>query len=118
MMTARQTADLIAAHAAALALFARQWCDTPEDAVQDAFCKLVRLHTPPGDPADRFWELSDRGPNIACSDAEDILGVDPKVFCSGIKQGRIYPLPATHPRSSCCISTVRRGRSASSTRSR
>jgi RNA polymerase sigma factor (sigma-70 family) len=49
-MTAKQTADLIANHAAALALFARQWCDSPEDAVQDAFCKLVRLRTPPTDP--------------------------------------------------------------------
>jgi RNA polymerase sigma-70 factor (ECF subfamily) len=49
MMTARQTAELIASHAAALTLFARQWCDCPEDAVQDAFCKLVRLHTPPAD---------------------------------------------------------------------
>lgn len=43
-------ADLIAAHAAALALFARQWCDCAEDAVQEAFCKLVRLRTPPTDP--------------------------------------------------------------------
>ena len=51
----------------------------------------------PGDPADRFWALSDRGPNIACSDAEDILGVDPRVFCSEIKQGRIYPLPGYAP---------------------
>jgi RNA polymerase sigma factor (sigma-70 family) len=50
MMTASQTADLIAAHAAALVLFARQWCDSPEDAVQDAFCKLVRLRAPPHDP--------------------------------------------------------------------
>ena len=49
-MTARQLADLIASHAAALALFARQWCDSPDDAVQDAFCKLVRLPAPPGDP--------------------------------------------------------------------
>ena len=49
-MTARQIADLIASHAAALALFARQWCATPEDAVQDAFCKLVRLPAPPDDP--------------------------------------------------------------------
>jgi RNA polymerase sigma-70 factor (ECF subfamily) len=49
-MTARQTADLIASHAAALALFARQWCANPEDAVQDAFCKLVRLSAPPDDP--------------------------------------------------------------------
>ena len=49
-MTARQIADLIASHAAALALFARQWCAAPEDAVQDAFCKLVRLSAPPDDP--------------------------------------------------------------------
>jgi RNA polymerase sigma factor (sigma-70 family) len=50
MMTAIQTAELIAAHAAALILFARQWSDSPEDAVQEAFCKLVRLRTPPTDP--------------------------------------------------------------------
>lgn len=49
-MTARQTADLIASHAASLTLFARQWYDSPEDAVQDAFCKLVRLRMPPDDP--------------------------------------------------------------------
>jgi len=49
-MTAQQTASLIASHAASLTLFARQWCDSPEDAVQDAFCKLVRLRTPPDDP--------------------------------------------------------------------
>jgi RNA polymerase sigma-70 factor (ECF subfamily) len=49
-MTARQIADLIASHAAALALFARQWCNDPEDAVQGAFCKLVRLSVPPDDP--------------------------------------------------------------------
>jgi RNA polymerase sigma factor (sigma-70 family) len=50
MMTASETAGLIAAHAAALTLFARQWCDSPEDAVQEAFCKLVRLGVPPTDP--------------------------------------------------------------------
>jgi RNA polymerase sigma-70 factor (ECF subfamily) len=50
-MTPRQLADLIAAHAAALVLFARQWCDSPEDVVQETFCKLVRLRTPPADPA-------------------------------------------------------------------
>ena len=55
------------------------------------------LYHMPGDPADRFWALSDRGPNIACSDAEDIMGVDPKKFCSGIKQGRIYPRPDYAP---------------------
>ena len=53
------------------------------------------LYHVPGEPADRFWALSDRGPNIACSDAEDIMGVDPKEFCKGIKQGRVYPSRTT-----------------------
>jgi RNA polymerase sigma-70 factor (ECF subfamily) len=50
-MTPRVLADLIADHAAALVLFARQWCACPEDVVQEAFCKLVRVRTPPADPA-------------------------------------------------------------------
>ena len=50
MMTAREIAELIAAHAAGLTLFARQWCECPEDAVQEAFCKLVRLSEHPSDP--------------------------------------------------------------------
>src|SRR5438876_2682187 len=50
-MTPRQLAELIAAHAAALALFARQWCDSPEDVVQDAFCKLVVTREAPADRA-------------------------------------------------------------------
>ncbi len=55
------------------------------------------LYHVPGEPADRFWALSDRGPNIACSDAEDIMGVDGKKFCGGIKQGRVYPIPDYAP---------------------
>jgi RNA polymerase sigma factor (sigma-70 family) len=50
-MTARQLADLIDSHAAALVLFARQWCTAPEDVVQDSFCKLAALAVPPNDPA-------------------------------------------------------------------
>jgi RNA polymerase sigma factor (sigma-70 family) len=50
-MTPRQLADLVAALAPALTLYARTWCDTPDDAVQDAFCKLAALRTPPADPA-------------------------------------------------------------------
>jgi RNA polymerase sigma-70 factor (ECF subfamily) len=48
-MTANGLAELIATHAAALALFARQWCESPEDAVQEAFCKLVRQKKAPDD---------------------------------------------------------------------
>ena len=32
-------------HAPALVLYARQWCGTPEDVVQDAFVKLARTQT-------------------------------------------------------------------------
>lgn len=48
-MTPRQLADLVAAHADALVLFARQWCDGPEDVVQEAFVKLFAAA--PADPA-------------------------------------------------------------------
>ncbi len=34
--------QLLDAHAAALALYVRQWCDTPEDIVQDVFMLLMR----------------------------------------------------------------------------
>ncbi|MBL8863934.1 MAG: sigma-70 family RNA polymerase sigma factor [Gemmataceae bacterium] len=49
-MTVRPLAELIDRHAAALALFARQWCTAPEDVVQDAFCRYVLQSPPPVDP--------------------------------------------------------------------
>lgn len=50
-MTGRQLGKLIDSHAGPLTLFARQWCDAPEDAVQEAFCRLATLSSPPADPA-------------------------------------------------------------------
>ena len=47
-MGPEQLAELVDRHAAALVLYARQWCASPEDVVQTAFLKLVRLRTPPG----------------------------------------------------------------------
>src|SRR5215468_4574601 len=41
---------LIDQHAAALVLYTRQWCATPEDVVQDAFLKLVAQRPPPHNP--------------------------------------------------------------------
>jgi RNA polymerase sigma-70 factor (ECF subfamily) len=38
---------LFDAHAAALVLYARQWCDAPEDIVQDAFVALARQGSAP-----------------------------------------------------------------------
>ncbi len=48
-MSPSEFAQLIDAHAAPLVLYARQWCDAPEDIVQDAFSKLVRQQRPPED---------------------------------------------------------------------
>ena len=42
---------LIDRHAAALELYARQWCETPEDVVQEAFLKLAGQGGLPNNPA-------------------------------------------------------------------
>jgi RNA polymerase sigma-70 factor (ECF subfamily) len=39
--------QLVDQNAAALVLYARQWCAAPEDVVQEAFLKLVAQRTPP-----------------------------------------------------------------------
>jgi RNA polymerase sigma-70 factor (ECF subfamily) len=44
-------------HAAALVLYARQWCGTPEDVVQDAFLKLVVQKTPPDNPVPWLYRV-------------------------------------------------------------
>jgi RNA polymerase sigma-70 factor (ECF subfamily) len=41
---------LVDRHAAALVLYARQWCAAPEDVVQEAFLKIVAQRTPPDNP--------------------------------------------------------------------
>src|SRR4051794_36938670 len=43
--------ELLDRHAASLELFARQWCDTPEDVVQDTFLKLSGLRELPESPS-------------------------------------------------------------------
>jgi RNA polymerase sigma-70 factor (ECF subfamily) len=43
--------QLLDRHAATLELFARQWCDTPEDVVQEAFLKLAGLRELPRSPS-------------------------------------------------------------------
>ena len=49
VMTPTEVTRLIDAHSAPLVLYARQWCDAPEDIVQEAFIKLVRQTRPPED---------------------------------------------------------------------
>ncbi|MBM3982656.1 MAG: sigma-70 family RNA polymerase sigma factor [Planctomycetes bacterium] len=46
-MAPDQLAELVDRYAAALVLYARQWCACPEDVVQTAFLKLVRQGRPP-----------------------------------------------------------------------
>jgi RNA polymerase sigma-70 factor (ECF subfamily) len=46
-MDSEQLGILIDRHAAVLELYARQWCDEPEDVVQDAFVKLAGQGTVP-----------------------------------------------------------------------
>ena len=46
-MGPEQLAELVDRHAAALVLYARQWCSSPEDVVQGAFLKLAAQRTPP-----------------------------------------------------------------------
>lgn len=51
----------------------------------------------PGDPADIVYMLSDRGPNIACSDAESFTGLPRAQICAEDRNGRIYPVPSYSP---------------------
>jgi RNA polymerase sigma factor (sigma-70 family) len=52
---------LTTAHAAALVLYARQWCGTPEDVVQEAFLKLVVQKTPPDNPVPWLYRVVRNG---------------------------------------------------------
>lgn len=54
-------ARLIDAHAAPLVLYARQWCDEPEDVVQEAFVKLDRQDRPLDDPVGWLYRVVRNG---------------------------------------------------------
>ncbi len=44
-------------HSAALVLYARQWCDAPEDVVQEAFLLLVRQAAAPHNPVGWIYRV-------------------------------------------------------------
>ena len=68
-MDATQLGRLIDAHAAALVLYARQWCAAPEDVVQDAFLKLVaQAKTPEPAVAWLFRVVRNRAISVARSE--------------------------------------------------
>ena len=52
-----------------LALFARQWCDSPEDVVQEAFVALTLLAEEPTDPAGWLYRaVRNRAINLGIAD--------------------------------------------------
>lgn len=54
-------AELVDRHAAALVLYARQWCLTPDDVVQTAFLKLARQRSAPDKPAAWLYRVVRNG---------------------------------------------------------
>ena len=60
-ITAGTLAQLVDDHAAALGLFARQWCDCPEDVVQEAFVKLAAARKPPDRPLPWLYRVVRNG---------------------------------------------------------
>jgi RNA polymerase sigma-70 factor (ECF subfamily) len=54
-------ARLVDDHSAALVLYARQWCSTPEDVVQEAFVKLVNQSKPPSHPLPWLYRVVRNG---------------------------------------------------------
>lgn len=58
-------AALLASHAGPLALYARQWCDRPDDVVQEAFVQLARQATLPDDPPAWLYRVVRNGAHSA-----------------------------------------------------
>jgi RNA polymerase sigma-70 factor (ECF subfamily) len=57
MMGPELLGRLVDRHAAALVLYARQWCAAPEDVVQEAFLKLVAQRPPPDNPESWLYRV-------------------------------------------------------------
>ncbi|MFT3987266.1 esterase-like activity of phytase family protein [Aestuariivirga sp.] len=51
----------------------------------------------PKDPPGVIWTITDRGPNIDCSEIEDVAGVTLDKACGGDKTAKNFPLPDFTP---------------------
>ena len=60
-MSPSDFARLVDVHVAPLVLYARQWCDAPEDVVQEAFLKLIRQSREPEDVAAWLYRVVRNG---------------------------------------------------------
>jgi hypothetical protein len=47
----------------------------------------------PGEPADEFYALTDRGPNVDCSASEAITGMTTAQACGGDQKAKLFPRP-------------------------
>lgn len=61
MMGPEQLSRLVDEHAAALVLYARQWCAVPDDVVQEAFVKLAAQRRPPDNIAGWLYRVVRNG---------------------------------------------------------
>ena len=61
MMGPEQLGRLMDDHAAALVLYARQWCAAAEDVVQEAFVKLAGQHPPPAQAVPWLYKVVRNG---------------------------------------------------------
>jgi len=50
-----------------------------------------------GDPDNVFYTVTDRGPNIKCSDVKKLLGADNAGLCGTDKKGKVFPMPGFAP---------------------
>ncbi|MBV9122900.1 MAG: sigma-70 family RNA polymerase sigma factor, partial [Planctomycetes bacterium] len=60
-MSPEMLGQLMEEHAAALVLYARQWCRAPEDVVQEAFLKLMAQKPPPQHPVPWLYRVVRNG---------------------------------------------------------
>jgi len=60
-MIPHEFARLLDTQGPPLILYARQWCATPEDVVQEAFIKLARQRKPPRDPVAWLYRVVRNG---------------------------------------------------------
>jgi RNA polymerase sigma-70 factor (ECF subfamily) len=54
---AERIAELVDRHAAALRALAGKWSSTPDDLVQEAFCRLVEQRPPPQNPSPWLFQV-------------------------------------------------------------
>ncbi|WP_374384458.1 esterase-like activity of phytase family protein [Dongia sp.] len=51
----------------------------------------------PGDADNIFYSITDRGPNIDCAEAGELLGADFNKMCAGDEKAKIFPQPDFTP---------------------